>query len=202
MDTDATDKRSALDEEFAKGQAVYAYFNQSKMWQPNGRPLIAITDMEEAWRHNAARWLERRATWFEVHYTFGELNGLSKPTWQPVAITLGGEMVDDGPLVSELDSMGEHASEAFDSMLEQRGADPVAWIRTTPLYRALVAGLPVGEARQELADRARHWSDCPSRADATATCECWKHHLSECAIRNGNPELGCTCCDMSPEWTI
>jgi len=72
--------------------------------------------------------------------------------------------------------MGEHAQDAFDAELEARVDNPVAWIRRTPLYRALVDGLPtndIGLAR--LAARAKHYNTCAVRRapeDARVDCTC------------------------------
>jgi hypothetical protein len=150
-----------------QGMSYDRYFDQGEQWKPNGKPMVAIADMDDAWRHNAARWLERNAAVLAAKYA------AAVHMWFAVR----------GP----------------DSGAAARAADPEGWIRTTALYRALVADLPSGEARDALAVRARHYSTCPARIDDDATCNC---HLSECAIRDGRPELGCTCRDTTPEWTL
>lgn len=180
-------------------RAYYAYFNQAEIWLPNGRSQVRIVEMDAAWRLNCARFLERRAASYLAQYDFGEISALSQPTCQEVVGEDRGEVVLSGQVFSELDLMGECARDAFDGEAERRRSDPIAWVRSTPLYRALVAGLPTGDDRDALAERAKHWSTCPARSDLAATCGC---HLSECAIRNGHPELGCTCRDSSPEWTL
>jgi hypothetical protein len=93
---------------------------------------------------------------------------------------------------------------------ERQAADPVEWIRTTALYRALVADLPnCSVALEAIAERARHWSTCPARTGGgdcrceaiAAQCQrCRDGH--RCLICNGD---GCgSCPDCSPEvpeWT-
>jgi hypothetical protein len=98
----------------------------------------------------------------------------------------------------------------LDRGAERQAADPVEWIRTTALYRALVADLPnCSVALDAIAERARHWSTCPARTGGgdcrceaiAAQCQrCRDGH--RCLICNGD---GCgSCPDCSPEvpeWT-
>lgn len=125
-----------------RARRTYGYLNQGKVWVPKDRPALPIADMDGRWRANAARWMERRAAAFERLYTFGEIFMLSRPTMREVITEIGGVAYEAGPLFSHLDLMGEHAQDAFDAEQEHRTADPAAWIRSTPLYRAIVAGLP------------------------------------------------------------
>lgn len=97
---------------------AYRYLSQGQIWVPKDRPNLPIIDMDPAWRRNAARWLERRAKHFDLLYSLGE-----------------------ALLASRLDL----SDLAMDDLLidqERREQDPVAWIRTTPLYQALLADLP------------------------------------------------------------
>jgi len=156
----------------AKCRNTYRLLNQGEVWFPKGRPRVAIADMDPEWRFNTARFLERRAAVLELLYSMGELGVLGEPTMQAVVGEVWGETVTAGPLFSHLDLLGEHASDAFDQELERRVGDPVAWLRTTPLYQALVAGLPRrGKRLAALAERARHWSTCPART-GTGDCLC------------------------------
>jgi hypothetical protein len=141
------------------------YLDQGEQWKPNGKPMVAIADMDPEWRFNASRWLERNAE----------------------------------KIVSDMD----WASEVQPS-------EPHTWIRTTALYRALVADLPdCSIALDAIAERAKHWSTCPARAGGgdcrceaiAAQCQrCRDGHT--CLICGGN---GCgSCPDCSPEvpeWT-
>ena len=40
------------------------YVEQGEWWRPSGRPWTRIAEMDPAWRYNASRWLERRASAF------------------------------------------------------------------------------------------------------------------------------------------
>lgn len=56
--------------------------------------------------------------------------------------------------------------------------DPQTWVRRTALFKALEAGLPQrGRLRRRLAERAKHWTQCPMRLrrkdrPAVAACCC------------------------------
>jgi hypothetical protein len=169
-------------------QFVYAFLDQGEVWFPKGRPRVRVADMDEAWRLNTTRFMERRASYYALRYNMGEIFALSEPTMRNVVGEYAGQPIEHGPAFSHLDLMGDLAHDAFE------------WIRTTALYRALAAGLPnCSAALEALKERAQHYSTCPQRIGQPGNCTC---HLSECAIRNGNPELGCTCRDTSPEWTL
>ena len=121
---------------------VYAYLNQGKTWVPKDRSPLDVADMDSSWRRNAARWMERRAAWYAAQYTMGEFYALGTPSLRTVVAEIDGVAIERGPLVSELDLMSDHVHDAMDAWQAERDADPVVWIRTTDLYRALVADLP------------------------------------------------------------
>lgn len=158
------------------GMSWFEYLNQGEQWKPNGRPPGPIADMDPEWRHNAARFLERRA---------GQIGGAyisAAWTWFTAAL---------------LSSVGpsEAAADDIERDINEQGAaivrDPVAWIRTTKLHAALVAGLPTkGKKAAGLAERARHWSTCPAR-DGSGDCRCEQiraEHQHAEEIRLGAPE--------------
>lgn len=152
--------------------ATRAYLDQGKWWIPKDGEKVRICDMDPEWRYNASRFLERRAAALELRYSIGELTGLRAPVLREVVGEVDGEPVEGGPWLSHLDLMGEHAQDAFGDELERRSADPVAWVRTTALYRALVDGLPDHPADlATLAIRARHYSWCAIREGLNA-CTC------------------------------
>jgi hypothetical protein len=126
------------------GHDTYAYLSQADAWKPKGRPAVAVATMDPDWRRNAARWMERRAGYFAMLYGFGEMYVLGSRTMRTVIGEVNGEAVEGGPLFSHLDMMSDHVRDALDEEQARRDADPVAWIRTTALYRALVADLPSG----------------------------------------------------------
>lgn len=166
-------------------RATFAYFNQDSVWIPKDRQPVRIADMDPEWRYNASRWLERRAEHFVWRYTFGEIYWMSTPFGRAVVGEVDGKALEVGPLLSHFDLMGEHARDAFDDEQALRDRDPVAWIRGTDLYRALVADLPTKPKKLvKLADRARHWSTCPARTGG-GDCAC---ELIRIAEENIGPE--------------
>ena len=108
---------------------TYAYLRQGKTWFPKDRPPLDVADMDLRWRRNAARWLEKRAAIFEIRYTLGEVAWLATPTLREV---------ERGPMLAQLDLMSDNVADAMDQWQAEREADPVAWIRSTVLYQALV----------------------------------------------------------------
>jgi len=123
---------------------TYAYFNQRKTWCPKDKPPLDVIYMDPAWRANAARWLERRAAYFEMRYTFGELYAMSTPLVREVIGEINGVAVEGGgSMLSALDLMSDLVAGDMDRWRDERAADPIAWIRTTKLYRALVADVAV-----------------------------------------------------------
>ncbi len=144
------------------------YFDQGLRWKPNGKPMVAVADMDPAWRHNAARWLERNAAAFAAKYSISVAMWFARECASPI-----------GP--SEMSQ--DHLEREIDDEAGGRASDPVGWIRNTALFRALVNELPSGAGREALAERAKHYSTCPSRADAAAGCSC-------------RPV------ELTPEWTL
>lgn len=102
----------------SRNLGYYRYLNQGETWLPKDKPSIPIADMDPAWRANAAAWLERRAETFALYYMLGEI-----------------ELAATGQI-------SEAAMECWAEALEERDRDLAAWMRSTPLYRALAAGLP------------------------------------------------------------
>jgi hypothetical protein len=121
-----------------RARFVFWYLNQGQIWFPKDRPQIKIQDMDLDWRRNAANWLVRRSRYFAFMYGIGEFHDLFGRT----AKDIFGNTVNIGP------TEGSWASDAVERELERRGEErehnPESWIKTTALYRALVAGL--GEA--------------------------------------------------------
>lgn len=150
-----------------------SYLNQGTAWQPATGVSILIAEMDAEWRYNASRWLERNSARIEFAYTLNELDNLGRPTFREVIGEYEGEQVETGRVFSHLEIMGEHALDALDAALEERGTDPVAWIQNTTLHRALVAGLPTDPIEvAALAERARHYPGCPGRAGGPGPCTC------------------------------
>jgi len=124
---------------------------QDEWWQPKVGPMLRIAEMDDGWRHNTAAFLLRRAP------------RLAERAWASMAADASGPL---GP-------SGDMACDAFEAELDWLDADPEGWLCETPLYQALVAGLPAEGSRQRarLAERARHRSTCPRRhGDGTCTC--------------------------------
>jgi hypothetical protein len=136
----------------------YRYFNQTEHWVPNGKPPVQIADMELAWRLNCVRYLERNAARYAALYADGcsaeELVfGLTHPDVS--------DWVEDS-VTGHLWNEGNRAKR-----------DPLGWIKTTKLYRALAADLPSkGAPLRKLANKAKHWGGCEKRLFKKGTCTC------------------------------
>src|SRR5207237_8806665 len=148
--------------------AYYNYLNQGEWWVPKmPRQPIRVADMDPEWRHNAARFLMRRAATLAFLYGGGEIAAMTRPAWRNVVGEDHGNPVLGGRAFSELDMMSDAAMDAFDEHADRMVRDPEGWLRTTQLYRALIADLPTDPAELEaLAERAQPWSTCPARTAA------------------------------------
>lgn len=134
--------------ELCKPARWYRYFMQSEHWVPDGRPAVEIAQMDRSWRFNCTRYLERNAKSYARRFADG-------CHAEELVLALLGATSGGTPesVLDELDSQSHWARE-----------NPVDWIRTTPLYRALADGLPTGGAKlRKLEERSRHWGDCPRR---------------------------------------
>lgn len=139
----------------------YQYFNQGVYWKPNGRPPVDIVEMEAEWRHNCRRFLERSALLYARNYADGcEAEAMLALDW------LGGEMAR------------ESVERVLDDEAHRAQADPVAWIKTTVLYKALGQQLPTkGKKLRQLATRASHFDGCPRRTARKGECHCYRLRL-------------------------
>lgn len=110
---------SLLDE----SRAWFEYLNQGDEWSDVSSLRHRIPDMSERYRINAANWLLRRSKMIAMYYGFGELMYVFHGSIPP----------------------GELAGDAIEAAMEReqdiRDADPHAWLQTTPLYKALTAGI-------------------------------------------------------------
>lgn len=209
--------KALADERF---RFFYSYLSQGTWWYPNGRPRVLITSMDARWRRNAARWMQRRAKLWEFYYSFGEILVMAEPT---VRTVIGedddGNAVVAGPLLSQFDLMSDMTQDAFDQWSTERQADPLAWLLSTPLYRAMVtAPCCNGTGMADYAAVPCPAPDCPVPAPESPPEQSaeWqareerkrkvgKHHLTECPMYPGagrGLELGCHCDDYSPDWTL
>lgn len=109
------------------GMSWLDYLDQDEQWMPDGRPMVRVADMDPEWRFNASRWLERNAATIAFKYSLSERIWFAMVCASPI-----------GPNDNSADAIERDMHDRD----EARTADPVAWIRTTPLYRALVADLP------------------------------------------------------------
>lgn len=178
----------------------FLYLSQEATWVPKGRPPLPITEMDAAWRHNAANWLLKQAKALTLHYELGEIAFIFGSTAPTVVADANGQPVP-GPEVPCFAPRGEWAQDTLERELaaatELRTADPEAWLKSTPLYRALVDGLP-----DNVAELARHWSSCALRT-GQGSCDCWTVHRTECPVNmTRDITAPCHCHDNSPEWTL
>lgn len=159
---------------------------QGVWWYPNRRPAVRIAEMDKPWRFNTARFIERRADVLadEEH-------------WRMARIAAG-----------PLGPSGDMAQDGFRREMDGVLDDPLGWLRSTPLMRALRDGLPRPDSRKgrALAARAVHWNTCPMRKAHPGKldrCQC---------IRDGGRTVGAANdrasvmriernALMTPEWT-
>jgi hypothetical protein len=98
-----------MDAYFAKCRTSYRFFNQTKFWAPFDGSPCPIAMIDDRYARNILAFLERRAAHILTQYIWG-------------ACYFGPD--NDG-----------FASDDWDDQLERLAhADPIAWIRTTPLY--------------------------------------------------------------------
>lgn len=125
--------------------AWFKYLSQSTTWVPNGKPPLPIAEMDTSWRRNAANWLLRRAATLAMRFGFGEIQYIYGTTALTVIDDGDGNPVD-GPEMPVFAPRGDMAQLALERELEEsqqaRDGDPTAWLKTTPLYQALIADLP------------------------------------------------------------
>ncbi len=108
-----------------KRPSAYRLLTQTTQWYPRPpAPPVQISDMSREWRHNAARMLERQAFQLGCFYSWG-LVVMNAPN-----------------LNYDSDAVCDGFDATLDALDRQLKSDPVGWIRTTPLYQALTAGLP------------------------------------------------------------
>lgn len=140
--------------------------HQDVWWYPRRRPAVRIASMDKPWRFNTARFVERRAE----ELADWEYSGMA------------------GILGSPMGPGGDMAVDAFEREMDALLCDPVGWLRSTALMRALRKGLPGEDSSKgrALAVRAVHWNTCPMR----------KAHpgkLDRCVcIREGGRTVGAT----------
>ena len=117
----------------------FAYLQQDEFLLPRVRVPVRLADMDLDWCGNALRWLERRAASVEMYYTHQELKGLAEPVLVAIGES-GGRVIEVRvPDSNMLPTPGSMAADAYDAELDQRVADPVVWLRSTPLCKALAA---------------------------------------------------------------
>lgn len=161
-----------LDSYLTECGELYRYLSQGEIWIPQKprRPL-PIADMDLTWRFNAANFLLHRARGYVHRYHFGFVHENNAPRYREVVGEDCGQPVFSGAAFSEAELMSDHAADAVDAEAERNMKDPEAWMKSTALYRALVADLPEGDELAGIAGAAKHRSACPVRAGYGA-CEC------------------------------
>jgi hypothetical protein len=127
-----------MEEILKRGQFWLAYLNQGEWWLPNAKPRMHIADMEDRHRTNAAAWMLRQARMIQFCYTVAEQYRMYAPMMVVIREVDGKpvEQLDRGAFMGPMP--GSMAADALDEELRQRLADPVAWLESTTLYKALV----------------------------------------------------------------
>jgi hypothetical protein len=125
-----------------RGKFWLRYLNQAEYWIPKGKPAIRIAEMDEQWRRNAAAWLLRRASIVASCYTVAELSMLHAPMLVVVAEIDGKPVEWLDPNATLAPSEGSMAADMLDRERARRAERPEEWLKATPLFRALLEGLP------------------------------------------------------------
>lgn len=103
----------------AQCSATYRLLTQSDRWVDRGGELHDLDAMSVRYKANIVGFLERRAVGLADFYSYGEILSFSGPL---------------GP-------SGEMAQDSLDQALEEadreRRADPLKWLRSTPLLQRL-----------------------------------------------------------------
>lgn len=106
-------------------------YSQEEWWKPADGQRVRLVDMMPTHRANLLRWLERNARAIEFNDSLAYLAG---------PFTAGGDM----------------AMDAESDWLDQKGEDPVAWMKGTKLYRRLA--VLVEQDRQAMTS-GKDWFD-------------------------------------------
>lgn len=136
---------STITDPMAVSLAWFKYLSQSATWVPKDKPPLPISEMDASWRRNAANWLLRRASMLVDRFGFGEIQYIYGTTAPTVIADKNGQPVP-GPETLVFAPRGEWAQDSLERELDEsqraRDADPTAWLKTTPLYQALITDLP------------------------------------------------------------
>lgn len=124
-----------------QARAWYRHLRQHSTWIPANGQALPITAMDNSWRRNAANWLLKRADALAAMYSYAELHLDSEPI---------GRDIDGDPVFMRMPH--EVESGLFDEH-RARIADASSWLKTMPLYRALIRGLADGGAKTPEATR-------------------------------------------------
>lgn len=167
-----------LDRFLHDAKTTYRVLMQDKVWYPKDRGPITIAGMDPAWRYNTANWLLRRANHFAFYGSYGEAAWMPRPE-------------DTGEMAYE--SLQQDAARSG----REAAAHPEAWLKATPLYKALVKDLP-----ENVAELAKHWSTCDLRTGQGDACDCGCR-AHECLICHHESCGWCPDCSPGvPDWTI
>lgn len=109
---------------FAKAVSAREFFDQDTVWNARSGP-VAIADISPAYAANILLWLERYAHSYADLYTWG-------------LCFIAGEGVDDGAL----NALSQHQEELLRT-------DPVEFVRSTPLYKAIAQRAHQSEPPQD-----------------------------------------------------
>jgi hypothetical protein len=126
--------------------AWYKYLDQGECWIDAQKVQHSIESMTDRYRRNAVDHLLRISPGAVELYNYGEIIWIFEPVKVKIVIgTVGGEPVTRTETIAIRAPCGDAACDAVDEILDveqaRRRKDPVEWMKTTPLYRALMHGL-------------------------------------------------------------
>jgi len=133
---------SAIDKVVKRGQFWHAYLHQTEFWIPKDRPPVKIVEMHGQWRKNAAAFMLRRVHVIEPYYSAAELYMMSQPVPYVTGERADGTLVEHtDPTITHLPTEGSMAADVYDQELHHRSEHPEEWLKSTPLYKALLEGI-------------------------------------------------------------
>ncbi|WP_166344957.1 hypothetical protein [Phytoactinopolyspora limicola] len=156
--------------------AIYYYLHQAEMWIDRNQVRHDISEMSVRYKANCIAWAERRAKRWAGMYEWG------------ASIWLGTQEAH------MTESTVDHFERQMHEEDQRRDADPVTWLRSTPLIARLIADVEAGRGGTD-GDEPRDETDprCP------ASCVCRRTPCAEC------DHEGCGWCPEChpevPEWT-
>lgn len=131
---------------------IYLLLEQADIWIDRQGRRHDVAEMTTRYKRNVIQFLERHAKNLALAHSVGQINAIFAPIGREVTgvdengqDVLGG-LVHGGP-------RGEAAQDALDAAINAedvlKDADPVAWIRSTPLVSRMLDDIAAGRGGED-----------------------------------------------------